>query len=145
MLGGMNPTMCDTCGNLLTPDLRSYSGRHRNGDRKWRKVCKPCRNAARPPRPRSERSERENTYHRRQRWTKFGPAAADYIDANMGRPCHICGEPSTDADHDHETGVFRGLLCRHCNLALGHFRDRPELLRTAADYVEAPPGVTSHP
>lgn len=39
-------------------------------------------------------------------------------------------------DHDHETGIIRGLLCDDCNLALGRFKDSPELLRKAAHYLD---------
>lgn len=39
-------------------------------------------------------------------------------------------------DHDHTTGVVRGLLCFHCNTALGHFRDSVENMRRAIRYVE---------
>jgi hypothetical protein len=39
-------------------------------------------------------------------------------------------------DHCHKTLRFRGLLCSRCNLTLGHSRDRPEVLRSLADYLE---------
>ena len=54
----------------------------------------------------------------------------------------ICKRPNQrDAcfhiDHDHITGVVRGLLCFNCNAALGLFSDNPEWLRIAALYLEA--------
>jgi hypothetical protein len=40
-------------------------------------------------------------------------------------------------DHCHATGVTRGWICLHCNLALGHASDSPERLRAMANYLEA--------
>jgi endogenous inhibitor of DNA gyrase (YacG/DUF329 family) len=57
--------------------------------------------------------------------------------------CTICG--TTDwrgkherghVDHDHETGVVRGLLCSRCNVGIGMFGDDPARMRRAADYIE---------
>ena len=39
-------------------------------------------------------------------------------------------------DHCHRTGVFRGILCAECNLALGKFQDSPDVLRRAISYLE---------
>lgn len=39
-------------------------------------------------------------------------------------------------DHDHSTGLVRGLLCGGCNSALGHAFDDPSILRQLADYLE---------
>lgn len=51
--------------------------------------------------------------------------------------CAICREaPATDVDHDHETGVVRGLICNPHNLAIGLFRDRTDLLLAAVQYLE---------
>lgn len=51
--------------------------------------------------------------------------------------CAICLEkPKTlRVDHDHATGVLRGLLCHNCNVGLGQFYDAPALLRRAAKYL----------
>lgn len=38
-------------------------------------------------------------------------------------------------DHDHDTNMVRELLCHDCNSALGKFKDSPELLLEAADYL----------
>ena len=40
-------------------------------------------------------------------------------------------------DHNHETGEFRGVLCKQCNRALGMFGDSPVVLRNAVEYLEA--------
>jgi hypothetical protein len=39
-------------------------------------------------------------------------------------------------DHDHITGQIRGILCRKCNLALGHVNDSTVLLRGLIEYIE---------
>jgi hypothetical protein len=40
-------------------------------------------------------------------------------------------------DHNHDTGEFRGVLCRQCNRALGMFKDSSTILRNAVEYLEA--------
>lgn len=47
-----------------------------------------------------------------------------------------CTHQQLAVDHCHATGKVRALLCDLCNTALGKFKDNPELLREAADYVE---------
>lgn len=74
---------------------------------------------------------------------KYGITIADYdrmFDAQNG-VCAICLEARPEertlhVDHDHETGVIRGLLCFRCNNALGDFREEYELFQRAANYLD---------
>jgi hypothetical protein len=38
-------------------------------------------------------------------------------------------------DHDHETGMYRGALCKVCNKALGAFKDDVNILSNAIKYL----------
>ena len=73
----------------------------------------------------------------------------DVMAAEQGGLCAICKQPPSGngpqailaVDHDHETRLIRGLLCGPCNMALGLFRDNPEVLAAAIRYLaEAKPG-----
>src|SRR5580693_8420687 len=51
----------------------------------------------------------------------------------QGGHCAICkankpGPKGWQEDHDHVTGVRRGILCLHCNVGLGHFKDSAALI-----------------
>jgi hypothetical protein len=39
-------------------------------------------------------------------------------------------------DHNHKTGIIRGLICRRCNLLLGHANDDVKLLLNAVEYLK---------
>ena len=56
--------------------------------------------------------------------------------------CELCGFKPQEGwkalaiDHDHTTGLVRGLLCRNCNLTMGFF-DNPEWMNRALAYQKA--------
>lgn len=57
--------------------------------------------------------------------------------AHFPKRCAICSSTNhLVGDHNHATGAARGILCRNCNLAIGHMHDNPEKLRAAALYLE---------
>lgn len=72
----------------------------------------------------------------------YGMSPEEYstLMAAQGGKCAICRSSCPrgrlSVDHNHETGEIRGLLCRDCNRALGIFRDDPDRLRKAAEYLE---------
>lgn len=55
--------------------------------------------------------------------------------------CAICCKPESDCrvalgvDHDHVTGVIRGLLCKECNTSLGAFKENIEIMLSAINYL----------
>lgn len=60
--------------------------------------------------------------------------------------CAVCGRcVPLVVDHDHRTGIVRGLLCRiTCNYRLlGRGLDNAELHSSAAAYLRDPPAVRS--
>jgi len=60
----------------------------------------------------------------------------------QGGMCKICGAHQSSqsralcADHDHATGFFRGILCHHCNSALGHAKESKEVLLNIIKYID---------
>lgn len=40
------------------------------------------------------------------------------------------------ADHCHKTGIARGILCWHCNAALGQFKDNLPAVERAVEYLK---------
>jgi hypothetical protein len=73
-----------------------------------------------------------------------GGATLDELLAAQGNRCPICSEPFTgwngdnplQIDHCHELNIFRGLLCRSCNLMLGYAKDNIAILQAAIRYLE---------
>jgi Recombination endonuclease VII len=84
-----------------------------------------------------------NDRRRRFRIVGISEAEMEELLAAHGGVCEICGGAPDGRwrelviDHDHVSGSFRGLLCSRCNLALGGFRDSPDLLRSAINYLMA--------
>lgn len=62
----------------------------------------------------------------------------------QGNKCAICGTSEwpgngLHADHDHVTGMMRGMLCNPCNVGVGMFKDDLKRLSAAFEYLLNPP------
>lgn len=72
---------------------------------------------------------------------KFNIGAKDYdlILQSQNGVCAICGSDNNGktlvVDHDHKTGLIRGLLCDDCNLFLGFVDDDETLIQKAISYL----------
>jgi hypothetical protein len=95
-----------------------------------------------PVRPRSNSaSYRCWLNEKAPRWAREYGATADSILsllAAQDAKCAICSKQLTwsfHIDHDHESGVVRGILCSSCNTGLGLLGDRVDSLEKAVDYL----------
>ncbi|HEY8215763.1 MAG TPA: endonuclease domain-containing protein [Acidimicrobiia bacterium] len=122
---------CPDCGEWKPLDEFPRNRRTRDGRHAY---CKPCHNArCRETRERLYGGSRH--YHLRRRYG-FGAAEVDELIEGQGGVCPICGRPDPEhVDHDHVTGVVRGVLCFNCNGGLGQFGDDPVRLVEAAAYI----------
>lgn len=105
---------CRTCSRTLP--ITEF---HRDGSH-IRRTCKHCRSVER-------------------RGDRYGIDAAELqlLKEVQGNSCGICGsKEKLVVDHCHSTNNVRGLLCSPCNQGIGHFRDNPEALMRAAQWVD---------
>lgn len=83
--------------------------------------CRPCFNI-----------QTLNGKHRR----RYG-LTTEQITEMKKAGCELCGtQENLHIDHNHNTNEIRGVLCTNCNRGLGHFKDSPELLEKAKEYLE---------
>lgn len=71
---------------------------------------------------------------------KTTPDRLTQLFIKQGNCCGICKKTTSNwtdlcIDHDHESGLVRGLLCRDCNIGLGLFRESLEITDNAAAYL----------
>ncbi|QBQ74239.1 hypothetical protein [Escherichia phage vB_EcoM_PHB13] len=101
-----------------------------------------------------EKREREldRPYHHAENGIKISKREALEI---LGRVdnCEICGvkfinercgerkrQKWKHLDHNHKTGKIRGVLCGKCNAGLGMFKDDPQILYAALEYLKRTDG-----
>lgn len=120
-----NTQVCVKC--KVEKDLDLFHNDRRTGNRK-RTVCIECR-----------QSQRKVTNISTYEYAKM------LVEQNNS--CAICGIEATElrrelnVDHNHETNKIRGLLCHHCNIGLGNFKDSTNLLSIAIEYLERTDGI----
>ena len=84
------------------------------------------------------------TARQRLLWTCYRLTEAEYnsILQYQGGVCAGCGEAprgrALAVDHEHRTGLIRGLLCWHCNRAIGIARDKADALSKLGAYLTDP-------
>jgi len=113
-------------------------GSGREARRAWRKANPECEARWRALHPESARNARARYLAAHPEYRRDNLARRQGLNSAGERigPCDICGVVMKRVhDHAHLTGEFRGWLCGLCNVAIGMFRDDPELLSAAAEYL----------
>ena len=85
----------------------------------------------------------------RKQWYKRYGITEEVYEALLEKQngvCYICLTKKDGkylcVDHCHASGAVRGLLCRNCNVGLGLFYDKPELLERATMYLKQQESVS---
>lgn len=131
---------CPKCG-----EEKDYSLFYRNKSSKincspYCKVCSNLRTTSYARENKEKIQPKLGGYALKRRYGITAEQYADMMEAQNHRCaiCYIKYDPNGRnfaVDHDHETKQVRGLLCSSCNMGLGHFKDKPELLEKAIEYL----------
>ena len=111
-----------------------------------RHACKVCRSNVEKLRQRTDSYKIKRTDYSLKK--AYGISSEEYQEKlkQQNYVCAICSKAQTTkalaVDHCHTTGIIRSLLCGSCNTGLGQFKDNPELLLKAADYLKEHNGRT---
>ena len=156
---------CTKCQEAkpATTEFFSVSKTNKNGLSSWCKIC--INNKSKDIRKSSKGKEYNSNYFingngklKLQEFTKNNPNTQrnsalknkynitldDYniMLFEQDGCCAICNTHHTElkqtlaVDHCHTTGNVRGLLCMHCNQALGKFKDNTKILQNAIKYLK---------
>jgi Recombination endonuclease VII len=125
--------VCSRCHatKLLSEFHRQKSARF--GRHSW---CKECANRAHLARRRKPNPTARRRHNLR---AKYGLSAEDVEQMLMrqGGVCAICRKPPARPciDHDHRTGIVRGVLCHRCNIFMAAIDD-PGFRTRAGHYLK---------
>jgi len=104
--------------------------------------CKKC-NSVRASKWNKENPDRRKIIVKKDNYKRrYGLSVEDkqsMID-KQNALCAICKRPLKSThdvcvDHCHDTNKVRGILCRKCNLGIGHFDDSIKYLKDAIKYL----------
>ncbi len=144
------------CPKCQQVKLRSEFYKNKNAHDGLQGYCKPCSIAT--VRELHQKDPKKHSDYNKK-WDKANPQKKrdNHLKWRLGIPygtydrlfteqegkCAICGRTDSGnsrttvfhTDHCAETGNVRGLLCRPCNIGIGHFFHRVEFLQAAIDYL----------
>lgn len=121
------------------------------------KPCKDCGSVTRKvtaPGPRcatchrTRKAEVKKATHEAYVLKTYGLRAGEYDELleAQGGACFICQRATGKTkrlavDHDHKSGLVRGILCGPCNSVLAHIRDDKAIAGRIVSYLWYPPAL----
>ena len=111
---------CNTCGKVLTPEnayiYEMLSGKKQIKKEYMSNQCKPCK---------------QKEMKIRYKLEKLHPRPPS------GSKCDLCGRiDKLHLDHEHGVEFYRGMLCKNCNIGLGHLGDSEAGVERALKYLK---------
>lgn len=145
--------VCSTCG--VEKSEEAFRPARGTGKVQRKRQCLECRRAGFREYQRGEKNSAYRAAYReanreriaaymRAYWAekgierRYGITMDQYLDlvAQQQGKCAVCDrEVELHIDHDHETGVVRGLLCGNCNRAAGLLHEEPDRALSLAFYL----------
>jgi hypothetical protein len=131
---------CTMCGNEYPISKFTKNSPNKDGYGSW---CISCDQEYRKEYNRKHYIENKKANLSRAMKKNYGITMDDKenILENQNYKCPICGielrliERKSCVDHDHDTGIIRGVICGNCNIMLGGARDNPDILFSGAKYL----------
>lgn len=125
--------LCTKCSEIRPFEYFGKHSRSKDGYQCW---CKDCRSLYQKNNAAKRQLLNKNN-HLLRKYGKSLVEVQNLLEDQNGL-CAVCSKDiSSDhhVDHNHETGTIRGLLCGSCNRALGLFKDSPNVLNNAYQYL----------
>lgn len=135
-------TMCKVCKPISEYRTRGGLQKHLIKSRCNTCLFKEHRKWAEANQDRIKEYREKDEWSLVKRCARYGISPEQLVEAYEGQEekCEICRkhiELSDSAiDHNHHTGMFRGVLCKKCNRALGMLGDSITTLTSAVKYLQ---------
>ena len=125
--------ICQRCGEHKHIDHFAHRSYSKNGDRETKNYCKDCDRIAQKL---VEKIKKQ-----------IGPPKDNHV-------CDCCGKTEQAIltefrlhqgtkkktvwtyDHDHKTGLFRGIICQPCNTVMGNLKDSLDVANKVVKYIK---------
>ena len=126
---------CIKCGEFKTLDNYGYRSHGRDGTKtEQRNDCKSC------IREQSTEAKKLKLSHPYPDDPDYKCPICKYTEAEIKASGAFHNKQGKKTvfriDHDHVTKEFRGWICDYCNNGLSRFKDSPEILKNAIDYLK---------